>query len=1048
MMTNENQKQVEETEEEESSLIMSRRTFVKLAGAASVGVAALGYLSFSPSKLMTAQAEPDPVLTDPTDYKYSICLMCHSGCGIRCKVKDGTLIKIDGNPYHPNSLEPHISYDTSPTDALNSVGTVCAKGHSGIQQLYDPYRIKQPLKRVGPRGSGIFEAITWTTLFSELVSGGTLPGAKAGETSYTFDGLSALYGYETESNVIAAYEAARVAAGVGGSIADLKDFCAMIQADRDLIVAQLDPVVAGKLIDPNNPNFGPKSNQVIHMIGRAEHGRKEFTDRFWGDYFGTNNKRNEHTDICELPRHDATALIRKKTKAPADYLKAEYVMFFGSSRLEAGFPFQAAARKVIRGINDGNLKIAVVDPRFSVTAAKAETWVPLIPGTDGALAMGMIRHIIETKLAMITPYLQNTNYDAAIADNEDTWADATYLVRDDTREFLTPADAGLPAIPNTTGKYVVWDSTAYQAVVDPDDPSLKGKLQCASDHADIEHTGSPNGIPCKSAFTLLKESAVLKTLAEYATICGLTQLDIENLANEFTNHGKKAIAEYYRGVAQHTNGLPSALAIGTLNTIIGNSDHEGGIMYGGHNWYEFGEGKTGSRINLKDSSTKPGKISSWGLRMSRGGAKYEDTTEFTDNGYPASHVYFPVQAATGHAKNLSHSCMEGILDQYPYPAKAVFATKANFNYSMPAMKGVIEEGFSDSSVVPLFVAFDIVIGEFSSFADYILPDGCYLEQWATPHYYYNILTKGSGVRQPVVNPISPDIKLVEDVYIQLGKDLGYAGYGTDGFGSAGDNLNSAVDWYHHCAENVGGQARDAGVPGIASFAVDDWDGMRNYVLARGGVFEDVSKSYDPDGKPHHKWKYKTSPFHIYAQGLGTAKHYFDGTYFSGVGTWMAPEDSGRNSIDDAGYPFHLITYKSAQHTQSRTAALPWLMSVQGENYIEINTSDADGLGITDGEEIRLVSMTNQGGIVGKAKLTEGIRPGVVAISHSLGHWQYGSRANVIDGAKTGFDNKRSGGISANPVMRMDSYGGGKSGLRDSVGGGLVFFDTKVKIVRS
>ena len=81
--------------------------------------------------------------------KYSFCLGCHNGCGIRCKVVDGILVKIDGNPYHPNNLERHVAYDTDPDDAKLVPGRICVKGQSGLQVLYNPFRIKEPLKRVG-----------------------------------------------------------------------------------------------------------------------------------------------------------------------------------------------------------------------------------------------------------------------------------------------------------------------------------------------------------------------------------------------------------------------------------------------------------------------------------------------------------------------------------------------------------------------------------------------------------------------------------------------------------------------------------------------------------------------------------------------------------------------------------------------------------------------------------------------------------------------------------------------------------------------------------
>jgi hypothetical protein len=49
------------------------------------------------------------------------------------------------------------------------------------------------------------------------------------------------------------------------------------------------------------------------------------------------------------------------------------------------------------GLVEGRLKIAVVDPRLSQTAAKARKWVPIQPGIDAALPLGMIRWIIDNQ---------------------------------------------------------------------------------------------------------------------------------------------------------------------------------------------------------------------------------------------------------------------------------------------------------------------------------------------------------------------------------------------------------------------------------------------------------------------------------------------------------------------------------------------------------------------------------------------------------------------------------------------------------------------------
>ena len=72
------------------------------------------------------------------------CRACIANCGVLAHVKNGRVVKLEGNPTDPMSQ-----------------GRMCAKGLSGIQALYHPNRNKYPLLRVGERGSGRWRRITW-----------------------------------------------------------------------------------------------------------------------------------------------------------------------------------------------------------------------------------------------------------------------------------------------------------------------------------------------------------------------------------------------------------------------------------------------------------------------------------------------------------------------------------------------------------------------------------------------------------------------------------------------------------------------------------------------------------------------------------------------------------------------------------------------------------------------------------------------------------------------------------------------------------------------
>ncbi|MEL7343256.1 MAG: molybdopterin oxidoreductase family protein [Pseudomonadota bacterium] len=90
--------------------------------------------------------QPKVTLNTPVgdEMKQTTCYMCACRCGINVHLKDGKVRYIEGNRDHP----------------VNK-GVLCGKGSAGIMQHYSPARLKAPLKRVGPRGSGQFEEITW-----------------------------------------------------------------------------------------------------------------------------------------------------------------------------------------------------------------------------------------------------------------------------------------------------------------------------------------------------------------------------------------------------------------------------------------------------------------------------------------------------------------------------------------------------------------------------------------------------------------------------------------------------------------------------------------------------------------------------------------------------------------------------------------------------------------------------------------------------------------------------------------------------------------------
>jgi thiosulfate reductase/polysulfide reductase chain A len=87
----------------------------------------------------------------------------------------------------------------------------------------------------------------------------------------------------------------------------------------------------------------------------------------------------------------------------------------------------------------------------------------------------------------------------------------------------------------------------------------------------------------------------------------------------------------------------------------------------------------------------------------------------------------------------------------------------------------------------------------------------------------------------------------------------------------------------------------------------------------------------------------------------------------------------------------LTTYKVPVHIHSRSANCKWLTEIYHDNPAMINPVTAAERGIKDGDKIKVKSSVGE--IKTKANVTEAITPGVIAISHHLGHWEYGRYAS-------------------------------------------------------
>lgn len=152
---------------------MRRRTFLKWSGAVAVPVIAGGV----GAKLLVDNKKPDEVANAKAEEKIvSTCSI--NNCGGRCVIKVHT---VDG-------VVTRLSTDTGEGDISSPAMRMCVRGRGYRKMLYHPDRLKYPMKRVGKRGEGKFERISWEeaveTIASEMKRVGDQYGPESRYVNY------------------------------------------------------------------------------------------------------------------------------------------------------------------------------------------------------------------------------------------------------------------------------------------------------------------------------------------------------------------------------------------------------------------------------------------------------------------------------------------------------------------------------------------------------------------------------------------------------------------------------------------------------------------------------------------------------------------------------------------------------------------------------------------------------------------------------------------------------------------------------------------------
>lgn len=302
--------------------------------------------------------------------------------------------------------------------------------------------------------------------------------------------------------------------------------------------------------------------------------------------------------------------------------------------------------------------------------------------------------------------------------------------------------------------------------------------------------------------------------------------------------------------------------------------------------------------------------------------------------------------------------------------------------------------YADEEKIPFLVSVDVAMSETTELADLVLPDATYLERWTlegktspggVPEYY---------LRQPMHEPLGKARNFVDvvcDLASRLEMKMGF----------------ESVEEFVRETCNATPGVRDA------------------------GGFEYM--------KEHGLWHDLRARPMTYDRGVVTIRsELLAEKGFDAIPAWMPiPQHQTLTESD-----LILTTFKVPVQTHSRTQGCKWLTELHHENPAWIHPEAAAARGIQDGDRIRVKSEVGE--MVTKARVTEGVHPKVVAISHHAGHWAWGEYASgkrtAVHVTEADGRNRWWNEYGTHPNLIIPNVG-------DPISGAMCWMDTVVRVER-
>lgn len=146
---------------------MERRDFLKIS--AITGASATLNACGSPDHQLIRFIPEEDLIPGIATWKPSVCTLCPAGCGLLVRVMEGDAEVVRNGQLGLMQMGLAKKLEGNPAHPINK-GKLCPRGQAGLQVTYHPDRVRNPLARSGPRGSGQFKEITWDEAMKHLVS--------------------------------------------------------------------------------------------------------------------------------------------------------------------------------------------------------------------------------------------------------------------------------------------------------------------------------------------------------------------------------------------------------------------------------------------------------------------------------------------------------------------------------------------------------------------------------------------------------------------------------------------------------------------------------------------------------------------------------------------------------------------------------------------------------------------------------------------------------------------------------------------------------------